>query len=58
MSPEVILAIITVGVEKGLPALINVLNAWQIEDPTLEDIDKLHELVKKPETYFEPKPPV
>ena len=53
MSPQVILAIITVAVEKGVPALINVLNAWQVEDPTLEDIDKLHDLVKKPSSYFE-----
>lgn len=53
MSPQVILAIVTVAIEKGIPALINVLNAWQVEDPTLEDIDKLHELVKKPESYFE-----
>lgn len=57
MSPQIILAIITVAVEKGVPALINILNAWQKVDPTFEDIDKLHELVKKPASYFEAQPP-
>lgn len=53
MTPELILAIISIGVEKGIPALINILNAWQRENPSLDDIDKLHDLVKKPESYFE-----
>lgn len=48
-----ILAVITVIVEKGPAMLIRILNAWQIDDPSLEDIDKLHELVKKPEDYFD-----
>lgn len=57
MSPQLILALVTVMVERGIPALINILNAWQVENPTLDDIDKLHELVKKPESYFEAQPP-
>ena len=58
MTPQFILALVTIAVEKGIPALINILTAWQKEDPTFEDIDKLHELVKKPESYFESQPPV
>ena len=53
MTPQMILAIITIAVERGIPALINILTAWQKVDPTFEDIDKLHDLVQKPESYFE-----
>lgn len=48
---QIILVVVTVLVEKGVPALMNLLEAWKIEDPTLEDIDKLHALVKRPEDY-------
>lgn len=57
MSPQLILALVTVMVERGIPALINILNAWQVQDPTLEDVDKLHDLVKQPDSYFDTQPP-
>lgn len=53
MEAQIILVVLTVLIEKGIPALIAVLNAWGVEDPTYEDIDKLHEIVKRPETYFQ-----
>lgn len=53
MTPQLILAIVAIAVEKGVPALVSILNAWKKEDPTFEDIDKLHALVKRPESYFE-----
>ena len=51
ISAEIILVLVTVMVEKGIPALISLLAAWKVEDPTLADIDKLHDLVKRPESY-------
>ena len=53
MSPQIILLVVTIAVEKGIPSLINILTAWQKVDPKFEDIDKLHELVKRPEYYFD-----
>lgn len=52
MTPQLILAIVGICVEKGLPALVNILNAWRNDDPDFKDINKLHDLVKKPEDYF------
>jgi len=53
VTPQIILVVLTVLIERGVPALIAVLNAWGVEDPTHEDINKLHDIVKRPETYFE-----
>ena len=55
MEAQIVLVLMTVLIERGVPALIAVLNAWGVEDPTYADIDRLHEIVKRPETYFEPR---
>lgn len=35
----------------GAPAVISALQAWDIKEPTVEDIKKL-QIVKDPEEYF------
>ena len=37
----------------GIPAALNIIKAWDVENPTSEDIQKLKEKVKDPESYFE-----
>lgn len=49
---SVISIVVNLIVEKGIPAAIAVLNAWQVENPSLDDINALHAVVKKPESYF------
>ncbi len=44
-------------IEKGIPAAISVMNAWKVENPTLDDIEALRDIVKRPESYFEPVVP-
>lgn len=51
MEAELILGLITILVRDGIPALVNIMSAWQKVDPNLEDINKLHDLVKRPEEY-------
>ncbi len=50
---QVIAIVINLIVEKGIPAAINVLNAWAVQNPELNDINALHGLVKRPERYFD-----
>lgn len=50
---QVIAIVVNLIVEKGIPAAINVLNAWALQNPELNDINALHGLVKRPETYFD-----
>ena len=53
MTLEMILVIMTVAIKDGIPALLKILTAWQKENPDFDDIEKLHDIVKKPEAYFE-----
>ena len=50
---QVISIVVSLIVEKGIPAAISVLNAWKVENPSLDDINALHGVVKKPESYFD-----
>jgi len=37
----------------GVPAAVSIIGAWQIEgEPTREDIDRLKNMVPRPESYF------
>lgn len=49
---QVIAIIVNLVVEKGIPAAINILNAWAVQNPELNDINALHGLVRRPESYF------
>lgn len=53
---QVIAIVVNLIVEKGIPAAINVLNAWAVQNPELNDINALHGLVRRPETYFDDGP--
>jgi len=45
----------TLALSVGFPAAIGLIKALDLvgKEPSPEDIRKLHDLVKKPETYFE-----
>jgi hypothetical protein len=51
MESEIILGLISILIKDGIPALVGVITAWKVADPNMEDIKKLHDLVKKPEDY-------
>lgn len=38
----------------GVPGALEIVRAWDVENPTLEDIEALKKKVPRPETYFEP----
>lgn len=53
---QVIAIVVNLIVEKGIPAAINILNAWAVQNPELNDINALHGLVRRPESYFGVEP--
>ncbi len=55
---QVIAIVVNLIVEKGIPAAVAVLTAWQTQDPTLNDINLLHTIVRRPESYFDEPLPV
>ena len=48
---SLIIALIGLVFEKGVPAVLAIMQNWEKEEITLEDIQALHELVKPPEEY-------
>ncbi len=54
MTPEqlqIMLAVLALALEYGVPAVTNALAAYGKETITLEDIQALRDLVKPPEAY-------
>ena len=51
-SLMLVLTIAQLILDKGIPAALKIIKHWEIEDPTLEDIQALPDLVKDPESYF------
>ena len=49
------LTITQIILEKGIPAMLNLIKDWEINNPTIEDIKALHLKVKDPESYFDKK---
>ena len=46
---------LTIGeliISKGIPAMLSIIKAWDVENPTIQDIEALKLKVKDPETYF------
>jgi len=46
---------LTIGeliLKHGIPAALNIIKAWDVENPTSEDIQALKLKVKDPESYF------
>jgi len=54
---QVITILFNLIVSKGIPAATAVMVAWQKQDPTMNDINSLHAIVKRPESYFEEPAP-
>ncbi len=40
----------------GVPAALQIINDWNMENPTVEDFEKLRDRVKDPEEYFKNEP--
>ena len=55
MDPTMMFVIVIMELlmKHGIPGVIKIIKLWSVEDPTLEDIQALRNLVKPPETYFE-----
>lgn len=47
-----IVAMVELILKYGVPGAVAVLKEWEVENPTLEDIQALKGKVPKPETYF------
>lgn len=54
MNAEFLLMIADLVIKHGVPATIRLIKAFEIEDPTLEDILALKDQVPPPESYFTP----
>ena len=54
MSPELalVMAIGKLIIEHGIPAALNILRLWNVDDPSLEDIEALKRMVPPTSTYF------
>ena len=54
MTPAMIKLLVAFGIEmatKGIPAAIRLIKGLGTDNPTEEDIDRLHNLVKPPDAY-------
>ena len=55
MGPELamVVAIATLIIKHGIPAALNILRNWNVDDPTMEDIEALKIMVPPTSTYFQ-----
>ena len=55
MGPELalLMAIGKLILEHGIPAAMNILRLWNVDDPTMEDIEALKSMVPPTSTYFQ-----
>jgi hypothetical protein len=51
VTAQLVIALIGLVLEKGLPTAMALMNSFDKEEITLEDIQALKELVKPPEEY-------
>ena len=51
MNPAIIITIIGLLLDKGVPATINILEAWKKKDPSLSDLIALQSTMKRPEDF-------
>ena len=47
-----LVALITLVTKYGIPGVIQILQDWKVDNPTIEDIEALKLRVPRPETYF------
>ena len=52
MELILILAFVESIMKYGVPAALQIFRDWEIENPTLADIEALRLRIKKPEEYF------
>lgn len=52
MELVMIIAIGELILKHGVPAALLILREWDVENPTLEDIEALKLRVPRPETFF------
>lgn len=52
MEKDIILAALAAAATEGIPAVKESIEAFKKKDITLEDIQGLKTLIRKPETYF------
>lgn len=57
VTASFIITIIQLVLKHGVPAAVQIMKDWEIVDPSIEDIEELHDRVPKPETYFAEKAP-
>lgn len=55
MDKDIILAVLAEAAEQGIPAVQESIKAYKKQNITLEDIQGLKTLVRKPTDYFPPK---
>jgi hypothetical protein len=49
---EFVLLAISLIKDYGVPAFVNIMKSWDVENPTIEDIKALKLKVPPPEEYF------
>lgn len=49
---QIIAVIVSLLQKYGVPAALQIISDWKMENPTVEDFEKLRERVKDPEEYF------
>lgn len=52
METVVILEVLKIAAEVGIPTVTNIIKDMKKENITMEDVNQLKQLVKKPEDYF------
>ena len=50
-TASLVIALIGLVLDKGLPAAMSIIASWDKDEITLEDIQALRDLVKPPEEY-------
>lgn len=53
ITAQFVLAVGALALKYGLPATIQIIKAWDVKEPTEDDIKKLHELVPPAASYFD-----
>lgn len=56
MEAQIIMSITQLIIKYGIPGALKILKAWDVDNPTIEDIEALPDL-KPPDSYFEKENP-
>jgi hypothetical protein len=50
---ELVKAVGVLVFKHGIPAALKIIKTWQVEDPTVADIEALRDMVPPAESYFD-----